>query len=46
MYLHHKLTPDMGEPLTNPTCYQELVAALICLTITKLDITYVVHIVS
>lgn len=24
MQLHQKLTPDMGEPLANPTCYREL----------------------
>ncbi|XP_020110392.1 uncharacterized protein LOC109725561 [Ananas comosus] len=46
MQLHQKLTPTMGEPLTNPTRYRELVGALVYLTISRPDIAYAVHIVS
>lgn len=46
MHLRHKLTPDMGESLVNLTHYQQLVSALVYLTISRPDIAYVVHIVS
>lgn len=38
MQLNQKLTPDIGEPLDNPTRYRELVESLVYLTITHPDI--------
>lgn len=46
MQLHQKLMPDMGELLTNPIRYCELISDLIYLTILKPNIAYVVHIVG
>lgn len=44
--LHHKLTPNMGESLANPTHCKELVGTIVYLIITRSDITYDVHIIS
>lgn len=46
MQLHQKLIPNMDEPLANPTHYRELIGALVYITISRHNITYVVHIVS
>ncbi|XP_021724259.1 uncharacterized protein LOC110691609 [Chenopodium quinoa] len=44
MEAHTKLTPELGDPLSEPTEYQRLVGKLIYLTITRQDIAYAVHI--
>lgn len=43
---HHKLTADQGDPLQNVEEYQKLIGKLIYLTITRLDISYSVHLLS
>ena len=40
------LTPSRGKPLANPSPYRRLVGSLIYLTVTRLDISYVVNQVS
>jgi hypothetical protein len=37
-----KASSDMGAPVDDPTAYYSLVGALKCLTITRLDISYIV----
>ena len=41
-----KLTPLDGEPISNATRYHQLIGSLIYLTITRLDISHVVGMVS
>ncbi|GJZ95556.1 gag-pol polyprotein [Tanacetum coccineum] len=41
-----KLTPTDGDPLPDPSLYQTLVSSLVYLTVTRLDISYAVHIKS
>ena len=41
-----KLTPLDGEPISNATCYHQLVGSLIYLTVTRLDISHAVAMVS
>ena len=40
------LTPTGGKPLSNPSLYRCLVGSVVYLTVTRLDISYVVHQVS
>ncbi|RVW71923.1 Retrovirus-related Pol polyprotein from transposon TNT 1-94 [Vitis vinifera] len=44
--LNAHLTPSRGKPLSNPSLYRRLVGSLVYLTITRPDISYVVHQVS
>ncbi|XP_020525380.1 uncharacterized protein LOC110007612 [Amborella trichopoda] len=44
--LNVKLSVHVGDPLLEPTMYCKLVGFLIYLTMTRLDIAYIVHIVS
>ena len=44
--LHAKLSAINSVLLEDPTLYRELVGCLVYLTITRPDISYVVHIVS
>ena len=37
------LTPSGGKPLSKPSLYKCLVGSLVYLTVTQLDISYVVH---
>ena len=46
MELNVKYRRDEGELLDDPTTYRKLVGSLIYLTITRPDISYVVHTVS
>jgi hypothetical protein len=46
MELNVKYRRDEGELLDDPTTYRKLVGSLIYLTITRPDISYIVHIVS
>ena len=44
--LNAHLTRSEGKPLSNPSLYRRLVDSLVYLTVTRLDIFYVVHQVS
>ena len=44
--LNAHLTPSGGKPLSNPSFYRHLVGSLVYLTVTRPDISYVVHQVS
>ena len=44
--LNVHLTPTGGKPLSNPSLYKRLVGSLVYLTVTRSDISYVVHQVS
>ena len=44
--LNAHLTPSRGKPLSNPSLYRRLVGSLVYLTVTRPDISYVVHQVS
>jgi hypothetical protein len=46
MDLHLRLRAIDGVPVADPTCYRHLVGSLVCLGITRPDISYVVHILS
>ena len=41
--LNAHLTPSGGKPLSKPSLYKCLVGSLVYLTVTQLDISYVVH---
>ena len=41
--LNAHLTPIGGKPLSNPFLYRRLVGSLVYLTVTHLDISYVIH---
>ncbi|WJZ85271.1 hypothetical protein VitviT2T_004816 [Vitis vinifera] len=41
--LNVHLTPSGGKPLSNPSLYRRLVGSLVYLTVTRPDISYVVH---
>ncbi|GJV16682.1 uncharacterized mitochondrial protein-like protein [Tanacetum coccineum] len=44
--INAKYTPTYGDPLPNPSLYCTIVGSLVYLSATRLDIAYVVHIVS
>ena len=44
--LNAHLTPSGGKPLSNPSLYRRLVGSLVYLSVTRPDISYVVHQVS
>ena len=44
--LNVHLTPTGGKPLSNPSLYRRLVGSLVYLTVTRLDISYIIHQVS
>ena len=44
--LNAHLTPSGGKPLSNPSLYRCLVGSLVYITVTRLDISYVVYQVS
>jgi hypothetical protein len=46
MLLNIHLTPTDGEPLEDPTRYCHIVESLVYLGVTKLDISYYIHILS
>ena len=41
--LNAHLTPSRGKPLSNPSLYRRFVGSLVILTVTRSDISYVVH---
>ena len=41
--LNAHLTHSKGKPLSNPSLYKRLVSSLVYLTVTRRDISYVVH---
>ena len=41
--LNAHLTPFRGKPLSNPSLYRRFVSSLVYLTVTRSDISYVVH---
>ena len=41
--LNAHLTPTGGKPLSNPSLYRRLVGSLVYLTVTRRDISYVIH---
>lgn len=46
MDLHLKFTPEKGDPLPSPYPYQRLLGKLIYLIVTRLDISFSVHILT